>query len=161
MHAGFQNLESEITVEPDETATVRCQILCNGFDWSGCGVRPNAIVIVPAKNYSTHEVCDTGASRHNHFNNPRQGYNVTATCDLNGIQPETLCSDVNGVLNYSVTLRGFASSNLTEFVVVCGLARNISLNQSEPLVAVNGLNHRLGIIRVRKELTPGIKAISS
>ena len=52
-------------------------------DWSGCRLRPNAIVVVPQANYSTYEVCSISKYRSDHFDN--QGYNVKATCDLNGI----------------------------------------------------------------------------
>ena len=130
------------TVTPDEEVTVSCRIGCAGIDWSGCGVQPSAIVIVPSMNYKAHDICF--GSPHDNFN--QQGYSVTATCDLGGIQRET-CTNASDLI-YNVTLMGFNASSLREFVIVCGVARNY--NNSPPLT-VNGLLSRKFVIKVAQE----------
>ena len=150
INTGFGLGDQVITVTPEQPATVSCHIDCNGLDWSGCGIRPNAIVVVPQANYSTYEVCNVSKyDRRNHFD--YQGYHVKATCDLNGIESETLCGNVNSVLTYNITLNGFANSILRKFLIVCALSRNLSFTRSEPLLMVNGLRHAVAIIQVRDE----------
>lgn len=148
LNAGFSlaSPRDRITITPDEEVSVSCQIDCAGINWSGCSVQPNAIVIVLSDDYAAHEVCSRSR-----VNFDRQQYNVTATCDLGGIRSETLCTDMDDMITYNVTLRGFSASSLREFIIVCGVARNYG-SPMEPPLRVNGLLERIFVVKVEQQL---------
>ena len=144
---GFVESPGIITAAPDEEVSVSCWINCTSINWSGCGIRPNAIVIVPSNNYMAHEICFTPRRSSQNFHS--QQYNVTATCELGGHGVQ-LCSNADDI-TYNVTLRGFSASSLREFVIVCGVARHCS-SQREPSLAVNGLLQRKFVVKVESQL---------
>ena len=143
MIAGFDfvNTPRDITVLPNQTATVHCQYNCTGVDWDSCGIKPNAIIIIPADNYSTHEVCIQEARAHFHS----KRFNITATCIEGSIQQ--LVQNIS-TATYDITLQGFNISSLREFIIVCGAARYISLD--EGYIRYSGLLHRHTIVKVEE-----------
>ena len=146
MNAGFSPASPRdriITITPEEEVSVSCQIHCAGTNWSGCDVHPSAIVIVLSNDYATHELCFT--PRVTHFRN------VSSTCDLGGIRSETLCTNMDDMITYNVTLRGFSASSLREFIIVCGVARNYG-SPTEPALRVNGLLERIFVVKVEQQL---------
>ena len=125
---------------PNQTATVYCQYNCTGIDWDNCGIQANAIVIIPANDYSAHGLCIT----EDIFQFNRRGYNITASCNSNSTcmtgQPNVQ------VATYAVTLKGFNESSFNEFVIVCGAARRTS--PSEPIRRYSGILQGRTIIKV-------------
>ena len=126
----------------NQTATVHCQYRCNGIDWDNCGIQINAIVIVPADNYSAYGVCISEDIAQ--FN--QQGYNITASCNSN-----STCTNQHNVqmATYAITLKGFNESSFHEFVMICGAARRTSIRES--FIRYNGILQERTIIKVMEE----------
>ena len=138
---------SVITVTLNQTATVHCQYNCTSVNWDTCGIEANAIIIIPADNYSAHEVCYP--SDKDRFN--RRNYNITATCNTDSTCSSQYAQNIPSIATYTITLKGFNESSLREFVVVCGASRRNSV--TEPFIRYSGLLHRRSIIKVTEQPT--------
>ena len=133
-----------ITPGPDTSLNLTCYINCTGNEaWanSGCGVQPNAVVMVPSDSYGAHEVCYQGRSFRS------ENYNVSVSCHHEHINKTTFCANMEEVM-YNVTLQNFSATSPRELVVVCGMTPT-SGSQSLPALAINGLLHRKFIIKVQ------------
>ena len=137
---GFVDTPSVITITPDQTATMHCQL--NYSVSCGTMIQANAIIIISADNYSTHEVCIPEARHDFHT----EFEYITATCNYDSIQQYV--QNMNTV-TYTITLKGFNESSLREFVVVCGASRRNSV--TEPFIRYSGLLHRNVIIKVEEQ----------
>ena len=148
MIAGFRfamvNTPRDIRVLPNQTAMVHCQYNCTGIDWDNCSIEPNAIIIIPADNYSAHEIClpqDRDKFR-------QEGFNITATCVESTVENIQQVVQNVSIATYNITLQGFNTSSLREFIIFCGAARFYSLD--EGYIRYSGLLHRRTIVKVEE-----------